>query len=190
VERVHARAKDLVISHPFDEDPKPFMGPIVNAAARDKFLRYSDIAESEGAEIVMRPKVLKGIPRKNRKPLPEGLYVSPSLNVVPKWNAKSPYQTHEIFGPDLFLCPVRELEEAIEAVNASVYGLAFSFFGGDEALFARVAGDVQVGLAYWNRPTTGASSRLPFGGWKRSGNHWPAGLFAIYASTQVQARIL
>jgi len=190
VERVHARAKDLVISHPFDEDPKPFMGPIVSAAAKEKFLRYSDIAESEGAEVVMRPKALQGIPRKNRKPLPEGYYVSPSLNVVPKWNAKSPYQTHEIFGPDLFLCPVTELDEAIEAVNASAYGLAFSFFGGDEALFSKVANDAQVGLAYWNRPTTGASSRLPFGGWKRSGNHWPAGLFAIYASTQVQARIL
>jgi succinylglutamic semialdehyde dehydrogenase len=189
-ERVHVRAKELVISHPFDEDPKPFMGPIVSAAAKDKFLRYSDIAESEGAEVVMRPKLLEGIPRKNRKPLPAGHYVSPSLNIVPEWNAKSPYQSHEIFGPDLFLCPVRELDEAIEAVNASAYGLAFSFFGGTEELFARVANDVQVGLAYWNRPTTGASSRLPFGGWKRSGNHWPAGLFAIYASTQVQARIL
>ncbi|MEO5669001.1 MAG: aldehyde dehydrogenase family protein [Bdellovibrionota bacterium] len=190
VERVHARAKELVISHPFDEDPKPFMGPIISLAAKDKFLRYSDIAESEGAEVVMRPKALHGIPRKNRKPLPEGHYVSPSLNIVPKWNPKSPYQTHEIFGPDLFLCPVRELDEAIAAVNASDYGLAFSFFGGDEALFTKVANDVQTGLAYWNRPTTGASGRLPFGGWKRSGNHWPAGLFAIYASTQVQARIL
>lgn len=188
-QKVHAISKELVISHPFDEDPKPFMGPLVSAAAMEKFFRYSDIAASEGAEVVMRPKALKGIPRQNRKPLPVGHYVSPSLHIVESWNAKSPYQTHEIFGPDMFFCPVNDLDEAIAAVNASQYGLAFSLFGGDQALFERVANEAEVGLAYWNRPTTGASSRLPFGGWKRSGNHWPAGLFAIYASTQVQARM-
>jgi succinylglutamic semialdehyde dehydrogenase len=188
-QKVHALAKELVISHPFDEDPKPFMGPLVSAASMEKFFRYSDIAASEGAEVLMRPKALKGIPRQNRKPLPEGHYVSPSLHIVEKWNAKSPYQNHEIFGPDMFFCPVNDLDDAIAAVNSSHYGLAFSLFGGDQALFERVANEVEVGLAYWNRPTTGASSRLPFGGWKRSGNHWPAGLFAIYASSQVQARI-
>jgi succinylglutamic semialdehyde dehydrogenase len=189
-ERLHELAKELVISHPFDEDPKPFMGPLVSAASKEKFLRYADIAASEGAECVMRPKALQGVPRQNRKPLPEGHYVSPSIHLIKQWNPKSPYQSHEIFGPDIFLCPVADLDEAIAAVNGSHYGLAFSLFGGDEALFNRVADRVEAGLAYWNRPTTGASGRLPFGGWKRSGNFRPAGLFAIYASTQAQARIL
>jgi succinylglutamic semialdehyde dehydrogenase len=30
----------------------------------------------------------------------------------------------------------------------------------------------------WNRPTTGASGRLPFGGVGLSGNHRPSGYFA------------
>ncbi len=190
IEKVHARAKELIINHPFADDPVPYMGPIISAAARDKFLRYSDIAVSEDAESIMRPKMLEGVTRKNRHPLPEGYYVSPSIHYVKSANPKSPYQTHEIFGPDIFFCETSDLDEAIANVNATNFGLAFSFFGGDEKLFHKVADEVECGLTYWNRPTTGASSKLPFGGWKRSGNHYPAGLFAIYASSQVQTRLL
>jgi succinylglutamic semialdehyde dehydrogenase len=38
---------------------------------------------------------------------------------------------------------------------------------------------VRAGLINWNRPTTGASGRLPFGGLGRSGNHRPAGYFTV-----------
>jgi len=190
INQVHVLAKDLIINHPFADDPKPYMGPIISEQARDKFLRYSDIAVSEGAESIMRPKVLDGVTRKNRNPLPDGYYVSPSIHYVKEANAKSPYQTHEIFGPDIFFCETSELEEAIANVNSTKFGLAFSLFGGDETMFHKVADEIEGGLCYWNRPTTGASSKLPFGGWKRSGNHWPAGLFAIYASSQVQTRLM
>ena len=36
-----------------------------------------------------------------------------------------------------------------------------------------------AGLLHWNRPTTGASSALPFGGVGKSGNHRPSGFFAV-----------
>lgn len=189
IEKLHERAKKLIINHPFADNPKPFMGPIISAEARAKFLRYSDIADSEGVERVMRPKVLEGMTRMNKDPLPEGYYVSPSIHFVKEANPKSPYQSHEIFAPDIFLCETLELDEAIQLVNSTNYGLSFSLFGCDEKTFNYVADEVECGLVYWNRPTTGASSKLPFGGWKRSGNHWPAGLFAIYASTQVQTRL-
>ena len=35
-----------------------------------------------------------------------------------------------------------------------------------------------MGALSWNAPTVGASSRLPFGGVKNSGNHRPAGAFS------------
>jgi succinylglutamic semialdehyde dehydrogenase len=189
VAAVHARAKELIISHPFDTDPKPFMGPLISAAAKERFLHYATIAEGEGAEIIMRPKSLGSSARQSRRPLPQGHYVTPSLTVVNGWDVKSTYQNHEIFGPDMFFCPVDSLEEGINAVNSSYYGLAFSFFGGDQKTFNHVADQIDCGLVYWNRPTVGASARLPFGGWKHSGNQRPAGIFAIYAAAQVQARI-
>jgi len=190
VAKVHAAAKELVVSHPFDEDPKPFMGPIISSTAKEKFLRYSTIAEGEKAEVVMRPKALEGVARMSRKPLPTGHYVSPSIHVVPTWSAKSSYQTHEIFGPDLFFCPVDDPMEGLEALNASTYGLVASVYTPDAALFEELASRIQCGLVYHNRPTVGASARLPFGGWKRSGNHRPAGIFAILSTVQAQSRIL
>jgi succinylglutamic semialdehyde dehydrogenase len=190
VKRVHELAKELVITQPFEEEPKPFMGPLVSSYSKENFLRYSALAESEGAEAVMRPKSLEGVSRLNRKPIPTGHYVTPSIHRLKSWNAKSSYQSHEIFGPDLFFCPVKDLDEAIAATNASKYGLVSSVFGGSREMFDYAADRIDCGLVYWNRATIGASGKLPFGGWKASGNHRPAGLFAIYQSTQAQARIL
>lgn len=189
ITKFHERAKKLIVGNPFDTDPEPFMGPIVTQQARDKFLRYDTIAGSEGAEAIMRPKALERMGRASEKPLPEGYYVAPAIHLVKKWSAESNYQNHEIFGPDMFFCPIDSLDEGIEATNSNNYGLSFSLFSAKEDEFKYVCDRVDVGLAYWNKPTVGASALLPFGGWKRSGNHRPAGIFAIYASTQVQTRV-
>lgn len=190
LKRLHEKTKDLVISHPFARDPSPFMGPLISKASQDKFIKYSGIAQSEGAECVMRPKVLEGKSTLTGNNYLKGHYVSPSIHRVPKWSADSSYQNHEIFGPDLFFTAVESIDDAIDAVNANDYGLSFSYFGENRSDYDYVADRVQCGLVYYNRPTVGASGRLPFGGWGQSGNHRPAGLFAIYCSTQVQARIL
>jgi succinylglutamic semialdehyde dehydrogenase len=190
VAKVHALAKELSIHHPFHDDPKPFMGPIISSQAQANFLRYGKIAESEGATAIMRGKPLEGSARMSRTPIPEGSYVTPSIHLVEKWDPKSIYQNHEIFGPDLFFAPITSLEDGIQAANSTQYGLTFSMFGGSEEEFTSVADEIEAGCVYWNRPTVGASSRLPFGGWKRSGNHRPAGIFSLYYTTQAQSRIL
>ena len=190
ISNFHEKTKKLVIGNPFDENPEPFMGPLVTNEAMEKFLRYDTIAMNEEADVIMRPKRLERIARASEKALPEGYYVAPSIHVVKKWSAESHYQNHEIFGPDMFFCPVDSLDEGIEATNSNKYGLSFSFFSPRENEFNFVADRIDVGVAYWNKPTVGASALLPFGGWKKSGNHRPAGIFAIYACTQAQTRVL
>ena len=37
---------------------------------------------------------------------------------------------------------------------------------------------IRAGIVNWNRPTTGASGSLPFGGVGLSGNHRPSGFYA------------
>jgi succinylglutamic semialdehyde dehydrogenase len=187
--KFHEKTKKLIIGNPFDENPEPFMGPLVSQHSMDNFLRFNTLAVNEGAEEIMRPKALEKMARASEKALPEGYYVTPSIHLVQKWNAESHYQNQEIFGPDMFFCPIDSLEEGIAATNTNPYGLSFSFFSPKEEEFNYVADRVDVGLAYWNKPTVGASALLPFGGWKRSGNHRPAGIFAIYQCTQAQARI-
>lgn len=189
ISKVHALAKDLIVAQPFHENPLPFMGPLISSQSKDKFLRYSEIAEAENAEAIMRPKSLEGVPRKMTTPLPLGHYVTPSLYKVQKHDPSSAYQSHEIFGPDMFFCTVEDEEQGIACINDSKYGLVSAVFGVNEERFHSIADQIECGLVYLNRPSVGASGRLPFGGWKNSGNHRPAGVFAIYASTQVQSRI-
>ncbi len=75
------------------------------------------------------------------------------------------------------------IDDAIEVLNASDYGLVASVFSRDRATFERFYRESRVGLLNWNTGTVGASSRLPFGGVGRSGNDHPAGVLATVACT-------
>jgi succinylglutamic semialdehyde dehydrogenase len=114
-----------------------------------------------------------------------GHYVRPSLHRVARLSGASRYQREEHFVPDLWIHSVDTLEEAIAAIDATDYGLVASVFTAQRAIFERVYRDTRLGLLNWNAPTVGASSRLPFGGLKRSGNDRPAGaaspLYCTYA---------
>ena len=74
---------------------------------------------------------------------------------------------------------VKSLDEAIEQVNATRYGLAASIFTKDAAAVERFCGEVRAGCINVNTGTAGASSKLPFGGLGLSGNHRPAGAFSL-----------
>ncbi len=85
----------------------------------------------------------------------------------------------EWFGPLLVIERVSDIDHAIEAAADTSYGLAAALLGGDRALFGRFVHQVGAGVVNWNRPTTGAAGALPFGGLGDSGNHRPAGFYAI-----------
>jgi succinylglutamic semialdehyde dehydrogenase len=94
-----------------------------------------------------------------------------------------PYETEELFGPDLALAPVKNLEQALQQANASPYGLSASVFTGDREAFSHALASLRHGCINWNAPTCGASSKLPFGGTGKSGNHRPAALFSTLYCT-------
>lgn len=168
----HENAKKFSIGHPSEN---PFMGPLINAASLDKYLRFQGIAKREGCEPIMRGKALEL--------KTEGYYVTPSINIVPKYNPASIYQKTELFGPNVAIYIVEDLSEAQEIVSRSSYGLVLSVFSSDRKVFEDCYNFSRVGLVNWNRTTVGASSRLPFGGMGKSGNNEPAGTFAIYTCT-------
>ena len=68
VERFHERAKAFRIGHPLEN---PFMGPLVETASVDRYMKFLGIAAREDCEIVMRGKAL------DLKPA--GNYVTPSI---------------------------------------------------------------------------------------------------------------
>jgi succinylglutamic semialdehyde dehydrogenase len=100
------------------------------------------------------------------------------------------YTDEELFGPDLAVYEVDDLEAGVATVNASRFGLVAAVFTASAPAFERAARELRVGVLTWNRPTAGASSRLPFGGIKHSGNHRPAGILAGTACSYPQGVML
>ena len=71
------------------------------------------------------------------------------------------------------------LDDAIAQANATRYGLASSIFTKDQAAIDRFLIESRAGCVNINTGTAGASGKLPFGGLGISGNHRPAGAFAL-----------
>jgi RHH-type proline utilization regulon transcriptional repressor/proline dehydrogenase/delta 1-pyrroline-5-carboxylate dehydrogenase len=89
-----------------------------------------------------------------------------------KWGVTPGSVTHltEFFGPVLGVLRFESLDEAIELVNATGYGLTSGLASLDEREHAQWMERVRAGNLYINRGTTGAIVlRQPFGGWGNSG---------------------
>ena len=180
VSAFHDRAKAFTIGHPLDN---PFMGPLVEQGAVDRYMKFLGIAVREGCEMVMRGKSLEpGGPDKV-----QGCYVTPSICVVKDSSVeaarKSVYQQTEMFAPNVAIIPFDELDEAVALANVTQYGLVASVFTREKASYEKCLDDLQMGLVNWNKSTVGASSRLPFGGLKKSGNHFPTAVQAAQYCT-------
>lgn len=165
----HERAKAFVIGHPLES---PFMGPLIEQGAMDRYMKFIGIAAREGFEMMMRGKILELAHKGN--------YVAPSICTAPSMTLeqakKSVYQQTELFGPNVAIIGYQDLEEALEIVNETQYGLVTSVFSKNASVYEKCFNSLEMGLINWNKSTVGASSRLPFGGLKKSGNHFPTAL--------------
>lgn len=147
-----------------------FMGPLATAPGLARFERAQGDARRDGAEVL-----LAGGRLDTRR---SGFYASPSVHLVRRPRPGSPYQEEEIFGPDVAVYVVDDIDEAAAIADATPYGLALAVFTRQRRNLEPFMRRCRVGALNWNRATVGASSRLPFGGQKCSGNDRPAALFA------------
>ncbi len=88
-----------------------------------------------------------------------------------KWNVTPGNFTHmtELFGPVLGVMPYRRLDEAIDLVHATGYGLTSGLESLDDREQQHWKQRLRAGNLYINRPTTGAIVlRQPFGGMGKS----------------------
>lgn len=171
-ERFYQAAKKLTIGH-WKENP--FMGPLINAGAVEKYIRFQEIANRENCESLMRGKALD---LKHK-----GYYVTPSIHTVKKFDSNSVYQKSEIFGPNVAIYRSSDFSKALEIVNSTGYGLVMALFSKNKELYQQALLEARVGLLNWNRTTNGASSRLPFGGMGKSGNDRASAHYAIQYCT-------
>jgi succinylglutamic semialdehyde dehydrogenase len=148
-----------------DADPQPFMGPVVSAAVAARLVRAQAEMAEEGGKVLLQMRQLH----------PDTGFVT--AGIVDVTDAVG-IADEEWFGPLLQVKRVHTFEEAIQAANATEFGLAAALLSPSEELWKRFAVRARAGIVNWNRPTTGAASSAPFGGVGKSGNHRPSAYYA------------
>jgi succinylglutamic semialdehyde dehydrogenase len=151
-----------------DDGVPAFMGPLVTGEARDAVLRAQ-------AALAARGRLLLEASPLDR----EGFFLAPGAVELDRFRVED--EGDEIFGPFVQIARVRDIDDAIQQANATRFGLAASIFTQDECEWRAFREGSRAGCVNWNTGTAGASSKLPFGGTGRSGNHRPAGAFAVDA---------
>jgi succinylglutamic semialdehyde dehydrogenase len=147
---------------PPSSHPEPFMGPVISDAAAVKLLA----AQTD----------LGGQPLVEMESIgPRLAILSPGL--IDVTHAKKRTDT-ELFGPILQLIRVPNFDSAIAEANRTAFGLSAGLLSDNPNLYERFFRRIRAGIVNWNRPITGASGSLPFGGIRASGNHRPSGYFA------------
>jgi succinylglutamic semialdehyde dehydrogenase len=165
IARLLVRIEGIRVGLP-DDVPEPFMGPVIHEAAARSLLAAQDDLVARGGIALRRMTTTRGI----------ATLLSPGLVDV---TAVRDRPDAEWFGPLLQLVRVPDFEAAIAEANRTAYGLAAGLVSDERSLSDAFRRRVRAGVITWNRQTTGASPRLPFGGIGRSGNHRPSGFFAI-----------
>jgi gamma-glutamyl-gamma-aminobutyraldehyde dehydrogenase len=134
-----------------------FTGPVINNRSRDRLLDLVAQAAAAGARVMAAP-------ASGSRP-PGGAFVDPTVIVAP--HPTSTVVTDEVFGPVMTVEPFRELEDAIDMVNGTRYGLVSSIYTAGSGMSFMEA--VDCGTVLVNQPTTGLDYSVPFTGWKASG---------------------
>jgi succinylglutamic semialdehyde dehydrogenase len=165
LEQLLARIDSIHVGLPEDV-PEPFMGPVIHEAAARSLLAAQESLVTRGGVALRRITPQRSIPT----------LLSPGL--VDVTSVRDRPDT-EWFGPLLQLVRVPDFDAAIDEANRTAYGLAAALFSDERPLWDVFRRRIRAGIVNWNRQTTGASARLPFGGIGRSGNHRPSGYFAI-----------
>jgi 1-pyrroline-5-carboxylate dehydrogenase len=141
-----------------------FMGPVVNAAAIDRFKSAVESARLDG-------RVLAGGNRIADAPHDRGLYVEPTI--VDRLIPGHRINRDELFLPFLSVLPFDDLEAAIADANRSDYGLTAGIYTRDDAELERFLDTIEAGVLYANRPSSATTGAWPgiqaFCGWKGSG---------------------
>ena len=115
---------------------------------------------------------------KNSETLLKSINLGKGGLVSPRVELTNQLYDEEIFGPILFISFYKNIDETIEEVNKSKYGLSTSIYS-KQKIYNHILKNIESGVINWNAPTTGASGLAPFGGVKYSGNFRPAGLNMI-----------
>ena len=134
------------------------MGPLINAASKQRVLDYIDLGVSEGAELV--------IDGRSAKVPDQGFFVGPTL--FDGVNSDMKIATEEIFGPVLCLQSVDSLDEALAITKAQPLANANSIFTTSGKSARQFRYEIDASMAGVNIGVAAPMSFFSFGGAKGS----------------------
>jgi len=157
IEKIASRVASLKVG---DGRRNCDMGPLITKEHRDKVASYLDIAEADGAKVVVDG---RGIEVDGAA---DGFWLGPTL--IDNVSVDSDVYKHEIFGPVLSVVRVQTYDEGLALINSSQYGNGTAIFTNDGGAARRFQNEVQVGMVGINVPIPVPVGYFSFGGWKDS----------------------
>jgi acyl-CoA reductase-like NAD-dependent aldehyde dehydrogenase len=152
-EKFKAATERLVIGDPFDEATD--ISAMIAPTEVDRMESWVSAAVARGA------KVITGGKRINERVYPPTILVDVPVD--------EPISCQEVFGPLVALSSFSTLDEAIDAVNDSRYGLQAGIYTSDIKAAMKAAEELEVGGVMINDFPTFRVDNMPYGGVKESG---------------------
>jgi acyl-CoA reductase-like NAD-dependent aldehyde dehydrogenase len=140
-------------------DARTQIGPLVNAAQRDRVAGYIDTGLAEGARRLTDATLPVDLD-------PEGFYVRPTV-FADAHNDMRVCQ-EEIFGPVVCVLPFTSEDEVVELANGTPYGLAAGIWTNDLSRAHRLVPRLSAGVV-WVNTYNSTDPGMPFGGYGQSG---------------------
>jgi acyl-CoA reductase-like NAD-dependent aldehyde dehydrogenase len=152
-------------------DEQTDVGPMISVDAAERVERWIDEAKASGAQVAT------GGDRR-------GAFLTPT--VLLRTNPSMKVNCEEVFAPLVTVTPYRRLDEAIDAVNRSPFGLQTGVFTRDVRTLFRLHAELDVGGVNGNDIPGYRVDRLPYGGAKASGLGREGVRYAIEEMTELR----
>ena len=170
LEKAVSFTKGLKVGNPFDEDTD--IGPVIDRSSADRIMEWIEEAVNAGAKIVAGGRRLSST------------LIEPTILVDVPENVK--LFTDEVFGPVVIVNRVKDVQEGIDKINLSRYGLQAGIFTNDMRKALKFADEVEAGGIMINEIPTFRVDQMPYGGMKESGIGREGPSFAIKEMTEIK----
>jgi acyl-CoA reductase-like NAD-dependent aldehyde dehydrogenase len=160
---------DLFYGDP--HDPKIQVGPVINLASAERIAAWIDQAMARGA------RRLAGGERC-------GAVIPPTL--LADVDSTCNVSCKEIFGPVMILVPFDTMDEAIDRVNSTPFGLATGVFTNRIDAAFKAIRRLHVGGVHINETSSSRVDQMPYGGSKDSGFGREGPRYAVHEMSELR----
>lgn len=173
LEKLLSHVRVLKMGDPNDE--QTVVGPLINPAAARRIEEWIGEAVAQGARVLLGGKRTGSL-----------VEATVLTDVRPEMKVSC----EEVFGPVVSVSPYKRLEDALEVLNHSEFGLQAGVFTQDVDRIFQAYRELEVGTVLANEIPTFRADHMPYGGVKDSGLGREGVRYAIDELTELKLLVL